>query len=138
MAVPEKFVASVVAEVSVRMKNPAYAQVAIGHFVETQPNVSKWVTAHLASEGGEAVMHAVFHSEVIAECVRQFRSAEADTEVESKVVSFPNLDDASIGDPLALLSEEEPALSGYITSNIENDALKRAVALFARALVAAD
>ena len=113
MAVPENLVAAVVAAVSERMKDPMYAQLAVGSFVQSQPHLAKFLTAKMDRiGGGEAVIHAVFHAEVLAECVREHRGAD-------KVVSFAKLDETSGDDPLGRLRSDEPALAEYLAGNVE-------------------
>lgn len=113
MSILESEVAGVVAAVSERMKEPAYAQLAVGNFVQSQPHVSKFLSAKMERlGGGEAVIHAVFHAEVLAECIRNHHGTE-------KVVSFPRLDETSGVDPVGRLKESEPALAAYLEGNVE-------------------
>ena len=113
MPIPESEVAQVVAAVSERMKEPTYAQLAVGHFVQTQPQVSQFLTAKMERlGGGEAVIHAVFHAEVLAECVRAHHGAD-------KAVSFARLDETSGPDPMGRLAATEPALAAYLEGNVE-------------------
>ncbi len=113
MAIPESEVAEVVAAVSERMKEPTYAQLAVGNFVQAQPHVSKYLTAKMERlGGGEAVIHAVFHAEVLAECFREHHGTEP-------VVSFARLDETSGLDPVGRFADEEPALATYLEGNVE-------------------
>lgn len=113
MAIPESEVAEVVAAVSERMKEPTYAQLAVGNFVQAQPHVSKFLTAKMERlGGGEAVIHAVFHAEVLAECIRTHHGTD-------RVVSFARLDETSGADPVGRLQEQEPALAAYLEGNVE-------------------
>mgnify|MGYP001076975577 CR=1 FL=1 len=113
VAILESEVAEVVAAVSERMKEPTYAQLAVGNFVQAQPHVSKYLTAKMERlGGGEAVIHAVFHAEVLAECIRNHHGAE-------RTVSFARLDETSGLDPVGRLQEQEPALAAYLEGNVE-------------------
>ena len=131
MSIPEGTVAAVVAEVSTRMGNPDYGQLAIGAFVQSQPHLSRYVTAQ-ADElgGGEAVMHAVFHAEVMAECFRRHLGRELGE------VSFEDLHKTALKGPdrISQLTEAEPALAGYLTANVEDQAVQGIVALLALAM----
>jgi hypothetical protein len=129
MAVAESLVERVVAEVSSRMAEPSYAQVAIGSFVQSFPDVSRFLTAQ-GDElgGGEGVIHAVFHAEIVAECFRRsVKKPLAD-------VGFRELDAASTADPVAELGKLEPAIASFVVSNIDGDAMRRVLAHIALAL----
>lgn len=130
MPIPESQVAAVVSEVSQRMSEPGYAQLAIGGFAQSHPDAGRYITAHLDElGGGEAVMHAVFHAEVLNECFRRH------LERELSPVRFADLDAAAkIGDPLERLRVSEPALADYVTSNVDADPMRRVLALVALAM----
>ena len=121
--------ATVVAEVSERMSEPTYAQLAIGGFAQSHPDVGRFITAHLDQlGGGEAVMHAVFHAEVIDECFRRHLGRQL------PAVGFVALDAASNGDELATLKRRQPALADYVASNVDSDAMRSLLALVALAM----
>ena len=47
------------------MQSPQYGELAIGTFVQAQPELTRFLSAHAEDLGGaEAVMHAVFHAQV--------------------------------------------------------------------------
>ena len=128
--IPEALVAEVVGEVSKRMSDPGYAQIAIGTFAQSHPDAGRFITAHLDDLGsGEAVMHAVFHSEVLHECLCRHLGRAITP------VGFVDLDDASRGDARGRLENRQPALADYIASNLESDPMKDLVALVALAMV---
>lgn len=133
VSIPESQVASVVADISARMKDPNYPQIAIGHFVQAHPAVSQFLTAQMNTlGGGEAVFHAVFHSELIAECFRR----ELGRDVLPSV-SFGDLD-RTAGDGLeSRLAEREPALAGYLTANVEEAPMRKVLAHVSLALAEA-
>ncbi len=115
MAILEELVASVVAEVSGRMREPKYAQQAISAFIAAHPDASRFVALKMTPHGGtEAAMHALFHAEVIAECVRRARGVDA-----LPALRFGGLDAVATKDPLEALAGVEPALAGYLASNTE-------------------
>ena len=113
VAIPEKDVAAVVAAVSERMKDPMYAQLAVGSFVQAQPYLSKFLTAKMdRMGGGEAVIHAVFHAELLAECFRTHHGGD-------RVVGFEKLDQTHGDDPLDRFKGVEPALGAYLEGNAD-------------------
>lgn len=130
MSIPESQVASVVSDVSQRMGDPGYAQLAIGGFAQSHPDVGRYITAHLDDlGGGEAVMHTVFHAEVINECFRRH------LERELPPVRFGDLDAAArTGDPFERLRASEPALADYLASNVDGEPMRRVLALVALAM----
>lgn len=130
MAILEELVAQVVSDVSERMKDPSYAQLAIGSFVQSQPHVSKYFTARMEHlGGGEAVMHAAFHGELLAECYRRERGSE-----DLPMISFVDLDAVHGGDAVARFREVQPALADYLSSNVDQDGMRAVLALFGLAL----
>jgi hypothetical protein len=129
MPIPEKLVADVVSEVSERMNDPGYAQVAIGSFAQSHPDAGRYITAHLDELGsGEAVMHTVFHAEVLSECFRRHLGQEL------RPVRFRDLDAAATADVIAALQEREPALADYVGSNVDDEAMRRVLSLVGLAM----
>lgn len=129
MSIPESVVAAVVADVSSRMSDPSYAQLAIGGFAQAHPDVGRYLTAHLDElGGGEAVMHAVFHAEVMHECYRRHLGQDL------PAIGFDDLDRVANGDETASLRAREPALADYLASNIETDVMRRLLSLVALAM----
>ena len=129
MPVPEELVATVVSEVSDKMADPTYAQVAIGNFAQAHPDVGRYITAHLEElGGGEGVMHAVFHAEVIHVCYQRHLGRHL------RPVGFGELDEASQGDVVATLHDRQPAIAGYLASNVETEAMRALLALVALAM----
>jgi hypothetical protein len=136
--IPEALVAQVVTEVSQRLAEPSYAQLSIGAFVEAHPDASRYLAARLdALGGGESVMHAVFHAELMHECFR--RHLERDL----PPVRFRDLDAAArgeaqvAGDPEQALRRAQPALADFVASNVEAPSMRSVVALVALAMQAA-
>ncbi len=127
--IPEKVVEEVVGEVSQRMGDPTYAQLAIGSFAQAHPDAGRFITAHLDElGGGEGVMHAVFHAEVLNECFRRHHGRSLSP------IGFEVLDMASQGDPSEKLGRIQPALASYIASNVELPVMQRLLALVAVAM----
>jgi hypothetical protein len=132
MAISEKVVAEVVADVSSRMSDPTYAQLAIGGFAQAHPDAGRYITAHLDElGGGEAVMHTVFHAEVLSECFRRHLGHEL------RAIRFRDLDAAANGDEAATLRRLEPALADYLASNIDDGVMRRVLSLVALAMTKA-
>jgi hypothetical protein len=129
--ISEALVTEVVADVSARMKDPGYAQVAIGAFIEAHPEASRFVALKMTSRGGaEAAMHALFHAQVVAECVARDRGVDA-----LPPLRFADLD-ATAGDAReGALEAGEPALAGYLASNVEEPNTRGVVSHIARALL---
>lgn len=127
--IPEEKVEAVVREVSERMNEPNYAQVAIGNFVQAHPDVSRFITAHLEDlGGGEAVMHAVFHAEVLHQCFCRHIGRSMTP------IGFGALDEAAQGDPVEKLSTRQPHLASYVASNVDDEGLRKLLALVAMAM----
>jgi hypothetical protein len=119
MSISEASVAAVVARVSESMKDPRFAQLAIGSFVQAQPHISQYLSAKAARIGGaQSVVHIVFHAEVLAECWR------AQDKSLDQVVEYRQLDLASQGDVTARFAEREPALASYVSSNVDDPVLR--------------
>lgn len=124
--------ADVVSETSKRLSDPGYGQVAVGTFVQQHPQVGQYLSARMADlGGGENVIHAAFHAQVMAECIERHRGSPVPP------VGFRDLDAAAKGDPPARLREDEPALSDYLASNVDEAGMRSVLALVALALRAA-
>jgi len=131
-AVPEAVVEQVVKAVSERLADPNYAQVAVGTFVQAFPDVSRFVTAHSDElGGGEAVIHVVFHAQVLAEAF------EAHRKKAWAEISFVELDAAATDDPVKDFSKAEPALANYVASNVDDANVQKLLAHVGLALAAA-
>ncbi len=119
MAIPERIVAQIVAETSERMKDATYSQLAVGSFVQAQPQVSQYLSVRSGRIGGaQGVLTVAFHAEILRECLARAHGSEPG------LVDFHVLDRASQGDPIARLAELEPSLASYIASNVDEDVLR--------------
>ncbi len=128
MAVPEALVARIVTEVSRRLADPQYTQLAVGRFVESQPHISQFLSARASKIGGEAVIVAAFHAEVVSECLRRHAGRS-----ELPPLGFADLD-AAAADATERLAAEEPALANYLATNVDGDELRQVLVLVALAL----
>ncbi len=117
MPVSEEVVGAVVADISERMKDPAFAQLAVGSFVEGQPQISRFLSAKAGRLGGaQVLMELVFHAEVLRECLSRSQAGRDVPEVD-----YPMLDKASQGDFTKAFTKREPHLANYVASNLEQD-----------------
>ena len=127
--VPESVVEAVVGEVSASMSDPGYAQVRIGSYAQSHPDAGRFITPHLDDlGGGEAVMRAVFHAEVLNECFRRHIGRSLSP------VGFDVLDRASEGDSVARFADRQPALASYVASNVDDDAMRKLLSLVGLAM----
>jgi len=116
MAVAESLVASVVADISARMKDPRFTQIAVGHFVESQPQLAQYMSVKAARIGGaQGVLELAFHAGFLCECLKKHTGRDLPT------VDFKLLDFASQGDPVARFTAREPALASYVGSNLDQE-----------------
>ena len=129
-AIPESLVATVVQEVSQKMRAPEYAQAAVGAFVQRHPDVGRWVAAQASDVGGPAgVATVIFHAELLNECYRRHAGKHPST------VRFTTLDAAAKrGDPLESLRTKQPALHDYLAANVEGAKPTKVLATIALAL----
>jgi hypothetical protein len=119
MPVLESLVASVVQDTSQRMTDPQFAQVAVGHFVQSQPELASYLSGRAARIGGaQGVLEVAFHAELICECLRQQRGKELPR------VPLRVLERAAKGDALAEFSAAQPALASYVASNVESEPVR--------------
>lgn len=133
MAIPESVVAAVVSEVSDQMaKDPNFAQLAVGNLVESQPDVSRFVTAQARTLGSsDAIVHVVFHANIMGTCFARHHGRDLNR------VTFPDLNDAASGDTMARLKDSEPALHDYLAANVDGEAEQKLLSLIALAFASA-
>ena len=128
-AIPESTVAAVVNEVSGHMKNPQYAELAVGDFVTAHPDAGRFISAQAKELGGsEAVVHVIFHAQVLAECFRKHRKRRL------APVTFPVLNRHASKDCLGTLAKVEPALHDYLAANVDEPRQREAIAHLALAM----
>ncbi len=124
--IPEKVVAQMVQEVSVKMNDPSYAQTMVGTWVQSQPAATKYMTAHVKEIGGaEAVVSMVFHAQILASCFLRHAGRSV------RKMTYAELDHVSDGDREDMLKKRQPALFDYLQANVENDAMRRVLMLIA-------
>jgi len=131
MPIPEETVQSVVSDVSTRLQDPNYTQVALGTLIQAHPDVGRFLSAQTEKlGGGEQVVHAAFHAQLLVDCVTREAGAEP------APITFAKLDEVSGADARGRLTEKEPALASYIASNVDEEPVREVLALIALAMVA--
>jgi hypothetical protein len=132
MPVLEDVVASVVNDTSLRMSDPQFAQIAVGHFVQAQPHLASYVSGRAARIGGaQGVLEVAFHAELLCECLRKLRGKEL------PAVPLRFLERAAKGDTVAEFTAAEPALASYVASNVDNEVVRLELCRVGLALVLA-
>jgi hypothetical protein len=132
MPVDESVVASVVSETSSKMSDPQFTQVAVGHFVQSQPDLASYLSSRGPKIGGaQGVLEVAFHAELLSECLRQAYGRQ-----DLPRVPFRLLERTSKGDPLAEFTAGEPALASYVASNVEREVIRLELCRIGLALVA--
>ena len=115
--VTEEEVARVVAEVSSGAEDPQHVSALVGAFMQMQPLVGHYVSAHAKELSLEGVVLTLLHASVMARCVelhagRALPPLKAD-ELDAAARS-PSRDEAA-------LTKEEPALMSYLLGNLTED-----------------
>jgi hypothetical protein len=133
--VKEQHVAAVVKEVSSGAGDPEHVASLVGLFMQVQPVVGHYVSAHSKELGLEGVVLTLLHASVVA------RSVELAQGRRSRPLKFEDLDAATRAGAGRTLADDEPELASYLEGNIvaEDATLggeKRAVALRVLAVVA--
>ena len=124
MRIPEKVVAEVVKEASIKMSDPRYAQILVGSWVQTQPNATKYMTAHARELGGaEAVVSAVFHAALLASCFSRHAGRSV------RAMTFADLDAVAAHEREAECKRRQPALFDYLAANVEHAEMRRVLML---------
>jgi hypothetical protein len=127
--IPEKVVAEVVAEASIKMSDPKYAQTLVGTWVQSQPAATKYMTAHVKELGGaEQVVNAVFHASLMATCFLRHSGRSV------RAMTYAELDAVSDLDREGDLKKRQPALADYLAANVENADMRRMLGLIVLAM----
>jgi hypothetical protein len=112
--VTEDEVGRVVAEVSSGAEDPQHVSALVGAFMQAQPLVGHYVSAHAKELSLEGVVLTLLHASVMARCVEMhqgrdlppLKPAELDAAARN-----PSRDEAT-------LTREEPALMSYLHGNV--------------------
>jgi len=128
MKLSQEQVAAVVSEASKKMSDPNYSAVMVGGFVQSQPQVSQFISAHDRELGNaEAIVNVIFHCALVAQCFSKNGG-------RVRTLTYEDLDAAARGNPLANLEAKQLALAEFIVSNIENKDAQKLVAMIALAI----
>jgi hypothetical protein len=122
-------VAEVVKEASTKMTDPNYSAVMVGGFVQTQPQVAQYITAHAQDVGGaEGVAHVVFHAALVSLCFQRANNRSVPQ------LSFEDLDRASGDDGAERLKKRQPYVYEFLEQNVEDVPMRKVLALLALAM----
>lgn len=129
MKIATEKVAEVVAEASIKMKDPNYSAVMVGGFVQTQHPTAQYVSAYEQDLGGtEAVVHVIFLASLVALCFQRAHGRSVPR------MEFRDLDQVAGEDAAERLSERQPAIREYIDSNAESPVARKVLYLVALAM----
>lgn len=113
MTVKEQHVATVVKEVSAGAEDPQHVASLVGAFMQIQPTVGHYVSAHSKELGLEGVVLTLLHAFVMA------RAVELALGRRLRVVRFEDLDVAAKHGGDRPLTDDEPELAGYLEGNLD-------------------
>ena len=129
MPIKKETVATVVAEASQRMSEPNYSATLVGGFVQAQPSMVQYVSAHEDELGGaEGVVNVIFHAALIAQAYQRSNGGRI------RCVSFDDLDRAAGGNSMEALSVAQPFVHGFIEENVATPVARSILALLSLAL----
>lgn len=115
MIVKESHVAAVVKEVSSGAEDPQHVASVVGAFMQLQPTIGHYVSAHSTDLGLEGVVLTLLHASVLA------RAVEVALGRRLRAVRFEELDAAARAGHGRPLGDEEPELWGYVEGNVTID-----------------
>lgn len=126
MRIPEKVVAEVVKEASVKMSDPRYAQTLVGSWVQQQPNTTQYMSAHAKELGGaEGVVNVAFHASLMAQCFQRQGGRSL------RKLTFDDLDSVAALEREDELKKRQPAIFDYLVANVEQLEMRRLLMLIA-------
>lgn len=129
MKVPVDTVAAMVKEASAKMSDPSYSQVMVGGFVQEQPTVARYISAHAGELGGaEGVINTIFHAALLGKRLQKANNRSV------RQISFDELDHVASQDREVVLGKVQPALLEYIHANVERAEMKRVLMLIVLAM----
>ncbi len=129
MPIKKETVATVVAEASQRMSEANYSATLVGGFVQAQPSMVQYVSAHEEELGGaEGVVNVIFHAALIAQAFQRSNGGRI------RSVSFDDLDRVAGGDSMELLTVAQPFVHGFIEENVPAPVARSILALLSLAL----
>jgi hypothetical protein len=113
--VHEQHIAAVVNEVSSGADDPQHVASIVGAFIQVQPTVGHYVSAHSNELGLEGVVLTLLHASVVA------RAVELAQGRRRRALRFEDLDAATLAGDGQTLTQEEPELASYLEGNIALD-----------------
>lgn len=129
MPIKKETVATVVAEASQRMSEANYSATLVGGFVQAQPSMVQYVSAHEEELGGaEGVVNVIFHAALIAQAFQRGNGGRI------RSVSFDDLDRVAGGDSMELLAVAQPFVHGFIEENVPAPVARSILGLLSLAL----
>lgn len=129
MPIPEKTVAEVVKEASLKMRDAKYAPTLVGSWVQAQPSTARYLSSFAKELGGaEAVVHAVFHAALLDTCFLRHAGRRV------RAMSFAELDTVAGMDREAELRKRQPALLDYLNANVEQAEMRKVLLLVVLAM----
>jgi hypothetical protein len=115
MPIRDDDVEKVVAEISAGAEDPSHVSSVVGAFMQKQPLVGHYVSAHAKELSLEGVVLTLLHATVIARCVERASGRRL------RVLQAQDLDGASREATVEALGKSEPALHGYLVGNLAED-----------------
>jgi hypothetical protein len=112
--VTEQHVAIVVKEISAGAEDPQHVASLVGAFMQLQPTIGHYVSAHSNELGLEGVVLALLHASVLSRCI------ETAAGRRMRAVRYEDLDAAARAGQ-SPLTELEPELATYLQGNIPVD-----------------
>lgn len=104
----------VVKEISAGAEDPQHVASLVGAFMQVQPTVGHYVSAHSNELGLEGVVLTLLHAAVMARCIETAAGRRL------RPVGFTDLDVAARPDQ-PKLATEEPELMSYLQGNLSAD-----------------
>ena len=114
MIVTEQHVALVVKEISAGAEDPQHVASLVGAFMQLQPTIGHYTSAHSNELGLEGVVLTLLHASVLSRCI------ETAAGRRMRAVRYEDLDVAARAGQTPL-AEEEPELATYLAGNIPVD-----------------
>lgn len=110
--VKETDVARVVAETSAGAEDPNHVASVVGAFIQRQPMVGHYVSAHASDLSLEGTVLALLHASVVA------RAVEVASGRRLPAIGAAQLDAATKAPALDTFAKDEPELEAYLQGNV--------------------
>ena len=112
MIVKEQHVTAVVKEVESGADEPQHVASLVGIFMQVQPTIGHYVSAHSKELALEGVVLTLLHASVLA------RAVELAMGRRLRPLKFEDLDAATRANEGRSLADEEPELASYLEGNV--------------------